>query len=81
MRPRDPRQLDRLLTDAADALDRCAQFLSETEYNLDRGNIRKIGLALREVFEIQLQIWDERPDLRPEGTESWKRWQMDDVDE
>jgi 2-methylisocitrate lyase-like PEP mutase family enzyme len=57
--------LNATLDRAAKTLDRCAGLIRDID-GIPNGNIRHIGDALASVFEIQFDIYKERPDLTPE---------------
>jgi len=57
--------LNELLNKAASKLDRAANMVRDLNLSPEN-NIRKIGEALANVFEIQHQIYALRPDLKPD---------------
>ncbi len=60
--------LDRLndqLTKSAKLLDACADLIRDLELS-PGDNITRIGEALVNIFEIQRQIYEQRPDLAPD---------------
>jgi hypothetical protein len=57
--------LNELLAEAALKLDRAANAVRDLNLSPEN-NIRKIGEALANVFEIQHQIYALRPDLKPD---------------
>ena len=60
--------LDLLLKESTEKLDAAAKMIKDLE--IDRSqNIRKIGESLVNIFEIQLQIYEIRPDLKPDHLE------------
>ena len=54
-----------LLSDAAKKLDQAAQEIRDAPLEPAKEHIRRIGEALANVFEIQHQIYESRPDLKP----------------
>lgn len=60
----DIETLNALLMEASTKLDASASLIRDLELNKDR-NIYKIGEALANVFEIQHEIYERRPDLKP----------------
>jgi hypothetical protein len=57
--------LDELLGEAASKLDKAANMVRDLKLS-PQNNIRKIGEALANVFEIQHEIYKIRPDLEPD---------------
>ncbi len=57
-------ELDSLLSSAATQLDQGASLIKESGLNASE-NIYRIGEALTKVYEIQNQIYELRPDLKP----------------
>ena len=57
--------LDRRLTRAARILSDCAGLTRDLDLNR-RENIRRIGEALARIFEIQHEIYELRPELKPD---------------
>ena len=57
--------LDARLTRAARLLDQSAALIRDLDLDSET-NIRKIGEALANVFEIQNDIYEKRPDLMPD---------------
>ena len=58
-------KLNKLLTQAAGKLDKSAALV--TELNLDKENNRgRIAEALANIFDIQHQIYELKPDLKPD---------------
>jgi hypothetical protein len=57
--------LNELLNEAASKLDRAANMVRDLNLSPEN-NIRKIGEALANVYEIQHQIYALRPDLKPD---------------
>jgi GNAT superfamily N-acetyltransferase len=45
-------------------LDDCAALIRDIELNHGE-NVRKIGKVLAELFDIEAQVWEKRPDLLP----------------
>jgi hypothetical protein len=60
-----PESINRLLSVAASLLDHAAGEMRDAELKPVRENIERIGKALAEVMEIQLQIYKLQPDLTP----------------
>ncbi len=56
--------LNSKLGEAAKLLDECAHRIRDLDLD-PKANIRRIGEALANVFEIQNQIYERRPDLTP----------------
>ena len=48
----------------AAALDQCAELIRDARLNADT-NVHRIGMALANIFEIQNEIFRQRPDLKP----------------
>ena len=63
--------LNELLTEAASKLDRAANLVRDLNLSPE-DNIKKIGEALVNVFEIQHQIFALRPDLKPDFLKEWR---------
>ena len=57
--------LNALLSEPAKLLDQSAGQIRDTGLNPEE-NIRKIAEALAEIFEVQMQIFQLRPDLTPD---------------
>ena len=57
--------LDSKLWDCVETLKECEQLIMTIGLAPDR-NIWRIGEALRAIFEIQQDIYDRRPDLKPD---------------
>ncbi len=57
--------LNILLERSVKTLDRCAGLIRDIE-DFPNSNIRHIGEALMHITEIHINIWKQRPDLRPE---------------
>ncbi len=57
--------LNQLLVEAAAKLDTAAAMIRDLNLS-PPNNIRKIGEALVNVFEVQHEIYEVRPDLKPE---------------
>ena len=58
--------LHEILRDAASKLDEAARAIRESPLDPVKPNIHHIANALGEVFELQRQIWVQRPELIPE---------------
>jgi hypothetical protein len=58
-------RLNEKLETAAKVLDDCAQLVVDLELE-PQAHLRSVGRALGTIFEIQNQIYEERPDLIPE---------------
>jgi len=58
-------QLDNLLSQAANLLDQAGSEIRDLQLNSEE-NLRKVGEALVNIFEIRLQIFKQRPDLTPD---------------
>lgn len=56
--------LNKILTDAALSLDSAAHMVRDLKLSPET-NIKKLGQALVDVFEIQNEIYALRPDLKP----------------
>ena len=64
--------LDRQLTKSARILDECARLIRDLDFGKE--NIGRIAEALVQIFEIQNQIYEQRPDLTPEHLKKeWNR--------
>jgi len=61
--------INRLLSVAASLADHAAAEIRDAKLEPVRENIERIGKALAEMFEIQLQIYKLQPDLKPEYLE------------
>ena len=57
--------LDYSLCRASRLLDNCACLARDLEFN-SKENIKRIAEALVQIFDIQNEIYDARPDLMPE---------------
>ena len=57
--------LDELLTMAASKLDAAASMIRDLSFSSE-ANVRKLGEALVNIYEIQHNIYKVRPDLRPD---------------
>lgn len=57
--------LDELLTMAASKLDAAASMIRDLSFSSE-ANVRKLGEALVNIYEIQHDIYKLRPDLRPD---------------
>ena len=60
-----PQTINALLEQAAQLLDRAASEIRDAPLKPTSKNIRHIGEALSEIFEIQLQIHALHPELAP----------------
>lgn len=58
--------INRLLSVAASLADHAAAEIRDAKLEPVRENLERIGRALAELFEIQLQIYKLQPDLKPE---------------
>ena len=58
--------INRLLSVAASLMDHAATEIRDAKVEPVRENIERIGKALAEVFEIQLEIYKLQPDLKPD---------------
>lgn len=56
--------LDKNLRQAAKLLDACADQLRDLQLNSDQ-NIERIGQTIATIFEIQQDIYAQRPQLTP----------------
>lgn len=84
--------LNKLLTDAANMLDRAALEIRDIPFEPRKEYIHKIGEALANIFEIQHKVYESRPDLQPqylrklkplrnpEANRAWGRAMMSAVD-
>ena len=61
--------LNRLLTEAASKLDKSAALLTELDIN-KKNNRERIAEALANIFEIQHQIYELKPELKPDYLKS-----------
>ncbi len=52
------------LAGAAELLDAACQLINDRDFDRSE-NLRKIGEALSRIFEIQHQIYERRPDIKP----------------
>ena len=59
------KRLNERLTESAKLLDKAAMEVRDLKLN-SKYNIRKIGEALANIFEIQMQIYKQQPNLRPD---------------
>lgn len=58
---------------ASRTLDDCATLIRDLEFNHTQ-NIRRIANALAEIIEIEMEIWNARPELRPRFVQDvWTR--------
>ena len=57
--------LNRLLGDAASQLDIAAVMVRDLKLSPEQ-NVKTIGGALANIFEIQHQLFEIRPDLKPD---------------
>jgi len=65
-------RLDRQLTKSARILDDSARLIRDLDFGKE--NIGRIAEALVMIFEIQNQIYEQRPDLTPEHLKKeWNR--------
>ena len=60
-----PQSIAALLEEAASLLDRAAGEIRDAPLDASRKNILHIAQALGEIFEIQLQIYAQHPQLEP----------------
>lgn len=60
----DYETLNKLLSESAANLDKAAHMIRDLDLSPE-ANIKKIGEALANIFELQLQIYRLRPDLKP----------------
>lgn len=65
-------RLDGLLQGAAKLLDLAATEICDLGFDKET-NIRKVGQVLAEIFELQIEIYERRPDLRPDHLEPVRR--------
>jgi len=66
-------RLNRQLTKSARTLGDCAALIVDLRFSSSE-NVRRIGNALVMIFEIQNQIYEQRPDLTPEHVKKeWNR--------
>lgn len=59
------KRLSERLTESAKILDKAASEIRDLKLN-SKQNIQKIGGALANIFEIQMQIYEKQPNLRPD---------------
>ena len=65
-------RLNRQLTKSARTLDDSARLIRDLDFGKE--NIGRIAEALVQIFEIQNQIYEQRPDLTPEHLKKeWNR--------
>ena len=57
--------LNCLLSDAGKLLDQASSEIRDASLNPEQ-NIRRIAEALMRIFEVRMQIYEQRPDLSPE---------------
>ncbi|NJD05762.1 MAG: hypothetical protein FIA97_04595 [Methylococcaceae bacterium] len=57
---------NRLLSVAADLIDRAASEIRDGKVEPVRENIELLGRALAEIFTVQHRIYESRPDLTPD---------------
>lgn len=57
--------LNTLLSDAGTLLDQASSEIRDTKLNPEQ-NIGRIGAALMKIFEVRMEIYQQRPDLSPE---------------
>ena len=66
-------RLDSELAKSARMLGACAGLIRDLEFDT-RKNLRKVGKALVEIYEIQNKIYEQRLDLTPEYLKKdWNR--------
>jgi len=58
--------INRLLSVASSLMDHAAAEIRDAKVEPVRVNIERVGKALAEVFEIQLEIYKLQPDLKPD---------------
>ena len=58
-------ELNKLLTEAAGKLDKSTRLISELSVGKDVAN-EKIARALSSIFDIQHELYQMRPDLKPD---------------
>ena len=58
--------LDKRLHKASKLLEGCAELIRDLDLNKHE-NIRRIGEALMRIFDVQREIYQERPDLTPDN--------------
>jgi hypothetical protein len=59
--------INKLLGSCAAELDRCAGLIRDAGLVPEKENIRRIGFALHNIFEIQNEIFKLKPELMPKG--------------
>lgn len=57
--------INKLLTDAAEKLDRAAEEIRDTPLEPTKENIQLIGESLANIFQIQHRLFKKAPNLRP----------------
>ena len=57
-------EMNELLTHGCRLIDQAATRVIPA--GLDRENVRKLGEALVQVYDVQLEIYERRPDLMPD---------------
>ena len=58
--------INELLIEAAETLDRAALGIRDAPLEPAKENIHRIGEALTKIYEVQLRIYESRPDLKPD---------------
>jgi hypothetical protein len=58
-------ELNEILSKSGELLDRAAEQIRDLRLDSE-ANIRKIAQILMTIFEIRLQISEQRPDLKPD---------------
>ncbi|OGO09484.1 MAG: hypothetical protein A2Y61_07930 [Chloroflexi bacterium RBG_13_60_13] len=69
-------RLNHLLEKSFRLLGDCASLVRDLEFR-PKENLRRIAKALQNVVEVQLQIYEQRPDLAPEDLKDKYRPQQD----
>ena len=59
--------INKLLGSCAAELDHCAGLIRDAGLDPVKENIRRIGFALHNIFEIQHEIYKLKPELKPKG--------------
>ncbi len=62
-------QINKLLNEAGDLLNKAAEKVRDDNFNSEQ-NVKLIGDALTRIFEVRLQIFEHRPDLKPDYLDS-----------
>lgn len=58
--------INELLSEAAKTLDLAASEIRDAPLEPAKENISRVGEALTKIYEVQLHIYESRPDLKPD---------------